>query len=54
MKVSNLIQPPSLAEQLKGNPQKALREKAEEIVEKMKQESVEPEKNAQNKIDLLA
>ena len=53
MKVSNLIQPPSLAEQLKGNPQKALREKAEEIVEKMK-EPVEPEKNAQNKIDLLA
>ena len=54
MKVLMTVQPPSLADQLKGNPQKALKEKAEETVEKIKQELIEPEQEAQNKIDLLA
>lgn len=54
MKVSDSVQPPSLAEQLKGNPQQALKEKVEENVEKVKQELTEPEKDTQNKIDLLA
>ena len=44
----------SLADQLKGNPQKALKEKAEETAEKIKQGLIEPEQEAQNKIDLLA
>lgn len=44
----------SLADQLKGNPQKALKEKAEETTEKIKQGLIEPEQEAQNKIDLLA
>ena len=44
----------SLADQLKGNPQKALKEKAEETTEKIKQGLIEPEQKAQNKIDLLA
>lgn len=54
MKVLMTVQPPSLADQLKGNPQKALKEKAEETAEKTKQELIEPEQEAQNKIDLLA
>lgn len=56
MKVSNMVQPPSLADQLRGNPQKALKEKVEETVEKVKQELTEPkpEQEAQNKINLLA
>lgn len=54
MKVLMTIQPPSLADQLKGNPQKALKEKTEETAEKTKQELIEPEQEAQNKIDLLA
>lgn len=53
MKVLMTVQPPSLADQLKGNPQKALKEKAKETVEKIK-ELIEPEQEAQNKIDLLA
>lgn len=48
------FQLPSLADQLKGNPQKALKEKAEETAEKTKQGLIEPEQEAQNKIDLLA
>ena len=48
------FQPLSLADQLKGNPQKALKEKAEETAEKIKQGLIEPEQEAQNKIDLLA
>ena len=47
------FQLPSLADQLKGNPQKALKEKAEETIEKIKQGLIEPEQEAQNKIDLL-
>lgn len=54
MKVLMTVQPPSLADQLKGNSQKALKEKAEETAEKIKQELIEPEQEAQNKIDLLA
>ena len=54
MKVLMTVQPPSLADQLKGNLQKALKEKAEETAEKIKQELIEPEQEAQNKIDLLA
>lgn len=54
MKVSDSVQPSSLADQLRGNPQKALKEKVEETAEKVKQELIEPEKEAQNKIDLLA
>lgn len=54
MKVLMTVQSPSLADQLKGNPQKALKEKVEETAEKIKQELIEPEQEAQNKIDLLA
>jgi cell division septum initiation protein DivIVA len=36
MKVSDSVQPPSLADQLRGNPQKALKEKVEETAEKVK------------------
>lgn len=54
MKVLMTVQLPSLADQLKGNLQKALKEKVEETAEKIKQELIEPEQEAQNKIDLLA
>lgn len=54
MKVAATVQPSFLADQLKGNPQKALKEKIEETAEKIKQELIEPEQEAQNKIDLLA
>ena len=54
MKVLMTVQLPSLADQLKGNPQKALKEKAKETAENIKQGLIEPEQEAQNKIDLLA
>ena len=54
MKELMTAQPLSSADQLKGNPQKALKEKAEETTEKIKQGLIEPEQEAQNKIDLLA
>ena len=54
MKVNDFVRPQSVADQLAGKPQKALKDKREEDAEKAKTEVVTtPDEEAQGKIDLL-
>lgn len=53
MKVNEYVKPQSVADQLAGKPQKALKDKREEDAEKAKVEVLTPNDEAQGKIDLL-
>lgn len=55
MKITDLIQPPSLADQLKGNAQRALKEHVDENIKQQKEQSANNSiQETQNKINLLA
>jgi len=53
MKISTIVQPPSLAAQLEGKTLKALNLKIKELNQKRIEDKQKSEANLQNKIDLL-
>lgn len=53
MKVSEMVRPQSLASQLEGKPQEAIKERTEERATEAIENIQTPQEEAQGKIDLL-